>query len=257
MNAATSVADRAAPRLFLFHHAGGSAALYDGWARLLPADWDIVYCDAPGRGSELRSRPLDDAEALVAHFHRELAPAMDEGPFAFFGHSMGGLVAYELAVRLERQGGPAPFWLGLSSCAAPRPGHRPEELSRYTPERLQDWLLAAGGTDRDVIRHPMVWRMLEPVLRADLRVVESWHPAAGRQPLDAALTVFGGADDALLVPEKMTGWEQHSASFTGSHLYDGGHFYLRQRPAEVVGRIVREIESCRRALATACGEGAC
>ncbi|MEU2059752.1 thioesterase domain-containing protein [Streptomyces sp. NPDC013455] len=253
MNGTTAAADRPALRLFLFHHAGGSSALYDGWAERFPADWDIVRCDAPGRGSKLGVPPRDDVEALVAHFHEELAPASDV-PFAFFGHSMGACVAYELALRLQRAGEPGPFWLGLSACAAPRPGHVPEARSRYAAEQLQDWLVAAGGTDRDVARHPLVWRMLEPALRGDLRVIESWRPEAGRPPLDAALTVFGGTGDALVAPRELADWRRHSGTFTGCHLHDGGHFYLRERPAQVIGQIVREIDRCRGALVPAYSE---
>ena len=229
-------------RLFLFHHAGGSAALYGGWAELFPADWDVVCCDAPGRGSALGLAPLRDVEALAAHFRAQLAPAMD-APFAFFGHSMGAVLAYELALRLEREGGPAPCWVGLSACSAPRPGHTPEPVSTYSGEQLAAWLVSAGGTDPGVARHPLIFRMLEPVLRSDLEVVESWRPVAGQRPLAAALTVFGAHDDALVETAKLAAWPRHSTAFSGFHLYEGGHFYLRSHTEKVTEQIVREIES--------------
>lgn len=246
--------DEPALRLFLFHHAGGSAAGYAGWAERLPAAWDVVACDAPGRGSRSRQRPVEDAGALAAWYERELGPLLRPGgvPFAFFGHSMGAIVAYELALRLAaRPGGPRPCWVGVSACVAPRPGRVPEPRSGYPADRLKEWLVTAGGTDRAVAAHPLVWRMVEPLLRADLRVVESWRPQAGTPPLTVPLAVFGGVDDPLVARAELTDWQRCSTRFAGQHLFDGGHFYLQQHAAEVVARVARGIGD---ALTTAAGK---
>ncbi|MFD0889384.1 thioesterase II family protein, partial [Streptosporangium algeriense] len=175
-------------RLFLFHHAGGSRLIFHGWDERFPAGWEVHAPDAPGRGRKHDVPAADNDVELVDHFLTELSPLLDR-PFAFFGHSMGALVAYELARRLRDEAGPQPVWLGLSACGSPRPSGAGGPRSTSSDEELRNWLLSAGGTSGEVARHPLTWRMIGPLLRRDLRVIETWRPDVDAPPLDAALSV--------------------------------------------------------------------
>ena len=108
-------------RLFLFHHAGGSHLLYRGWTRHFPKDWDVCLLDSPGRGNAQALPLMDDCQQLVALFDKAITPLLDR-PFAFFGHSMGALVAYALAHHLLDTECPLPMWLGVSAFRPPVPG---------------------------------------------------------------------------------------------------------------------------------------
>ncbi|MEY9904769.1 surfactin synthase thioesterase subunit [Catenulispora sp. MAP12-49] len=232
-------------RLFLFHHAGGSSSVFEGWESRFPHGWDVRAPDAPGRGAARSARPRTTVDGLADYFRDQLSPFFDR-PFAFFGHSMGAMVAYELARRLQAEGDRQPDWVGLSACRAPgQPAARGQhELSN---DDLRAWLAAAGGTDQLVLHHPLIWKMLEPLLRADLRVVDSWWPAADAVPLGSALSVFGAQDDRVLAREKLAGWQPFTEHYLGSRLFRGGHFYL-QRQADLVMRwIVADISGSRRA----------
>ncbi|MBB1242388.1 thioesterase [Streptomyces durbertensis] len=242
----------AALRLFLFHHAGGSHLLYRDWVRHFPADWEVHLLDAPGRGRLSHLPACPDVESLVDFFRDEIVLAMDR-PFAFFGHSMGGLAAYELTNRLAAEGLPEPVWLGLSARGAPRLHGEPENRHAMPDDELRRHLAAMGGTPPEVLADEDVWQLLSPMIRNDLRLVETWRPRPGTPPLRVPLSVFGGTEDVVVPPSRLTAWERHARRFLGLHLFEGDHFYFRDRTPEMVGLVS---EGIRAALAARTGAGA-
>ncbi|MFH9333645.1 thioesterase II family protein [Streptomyces althioticus] len=235
-------------RLFVFHHAGGSHLLYRTWPGLLPERWDVRLPDAPGRGRLADEPPLDDARRLAGFFLRRLGADLT-GPFAFFGHSMGALVAYELTRLLEEEGRELPVWLGLSARGAPRPlgdGTRRHELP---DDELRVHLAAMGGTPAEVLHDPDLWAMFGPAIRNDLRLVESWLPRPGTAPLTVPLAVYGGRADVVVSPGRLAGWEEHAAHFQGLHLFDGGHFYFQDDPGPLLRLVTRHATAALRAPA--------
>ncbi|QNJ43814.1 thioesterase II family protein [Streptomyces buecherae] len=242
-------------RLFLFHHAGGSHLLYRGWAEHFPADWEVCLVNAPGRGSLHDVGPLASSEELVAYLVRDLEPLLDR-PYAFFGHSMGGLVGYELSRRLATEGRQVPRWLGVSSWGGPRPspgagarGAEPEGpaggagLARHLlPDaELRDWLRSVGGTPPELLDDDGLWAMFAPTFRGDFSVVDTWRPAPGAAPPPVPLTVFGGDADAVVPPARLAGWAEHTPHFQGLHLHPGDHFYLRDHERAVARQITESL----------------
>ncbi|MEU5404222.1 alpha/beta fold hydrolase [Streptomyces sp. NPDC005963] len=107
-------------RLFVFHRSGGSHLMYRDWRSRFPAGWDVRTPDAPGLDPRDGRPALMAAVALVEHFLHELDPRLT-GRFAFFGHSMGGIVVYEPIRRLVETGRTSPIWLGVSAHGTVRP----------------------------------------------------------------------------------------------------------------------------------------
>ncbi|WP_345640198.1 thioesterase II family protein [Streptomyces tremellae] len=231
-------------RLFLFHHAGGSHLLYRGWESDFPPDWELCLLDAPGRGRLLGEPLIATSAGLVDFFLKELEQWTDR-PFAFFGHSMGALIAYELTCRLVAEERPAPLWAGLSSCGAPRApraGSGPRR-HEFTDVKLREWLRAAGGTPDAVLDQPGMWRAFGPVFRNDFALVDTWRPALPALRLPVALSAFGGADDAVVGHDRLLAWDRYSRRFHGPHMYRGGHFYLRDHHRSVITRIVEAVSA--------------
>lgn len=237
----------AALRLFLFHHAGGSHLVYRDWATRFPADWEVRLLDAPGRGRLSDLPACTSAEQLVDFFHDEIVLAMDR-PFAFFGHSMGGLVAYELANRLAAEGLPQPVWMGLSARGAPSPQGEPLNRHLLPDAELRRAVAAMGGTPAEILADEELWQTFEPVIRGDLRLVETWRPRPGTPPLRVPLSVFGGTQDVVVSRERLAAWSAHAERFQGLHLYPGDHFYFRHRPQEIADRITADIRATVPAL---------
>ncbi|MEV5878590.1 alpha/beta fold hydrolase [Streptomyces sp. NPDC052101] len=233
-------------RLFVFHHAGGSHLPYRGWPDRFPADWEIRLMDAPGRGRLGDLAALGDAAALVEYFRRELDGEL-VGPFALFGHSMGGIVAYELTRALLAEGRTPPVWLGLSARATPLPdgGVRRDLMS---DAELRRELVRMGGTPTEILDDPDMWAYFAPTIRSDLRLVDTWRPALTDAPLPVPLSVYGGAQDAVTPPARLAGWARQSTRFLGLRLFEGGHFYFLDDPGPLTERITDDI---RTALAPA------
>ncbi|MFC0602210.1 thioesterase II family protein [Streptomyces palmae] len=231
--------ERPALRLFVLHHAGGTHVLYRSWAALLPADWELCLLDAPGRPAR-PGVPCGTAAELAEVHLADIGPWTDR-PYALFGHSMGAIAAFELALALRERGLAPPRWLGLSAVSPPE--HHPRAEPRYAlPDaQLRKAVGQMGGTTPEVLADPELWRLAEPVLRADLRMAECWRPRPGAAPLPVPLSVFAADGDRGAPPALMGTWAAHSTRFAGVHTLPGGHFYFQPDPAVLVGRIVAAI----------------
>ncbi|MEV0323684.1 thioesterase II family protein [Streptomyces sp. NPDC050658] len=228
-------------RLFVFHHAGGSHVPYRQWPELLPAQWDVRLLDAPGRGRLGDLPQFDDAGRLADFFLRRLHDEL-EGPYAFFGHSMGALVAYEMTVRLAARGRALPLWLGLSARGAPGPAAAPGRHHHHLPDaELQAHLELLGGTPDEVFDDPGLWALYEPLIRGDMRLVETWQPNPRTPALPVPLSVFGGSEDTSVPPRRLAGWEQRTDRFLGLRVLDGGHFYFLEDPRPLLERIRQDV----------------
>ncbi|MEW2112247.1 thioesterase II family protein [Streptomyces albidoflavus] len=227
-------------RLFVLHHAGGSHVPYRRWPELLPEQWEVHLLDAPGRGRLGDLPPFDNAVRLADFFLRRMEPDL-QSPFAFFGHSMGALVAYEMTLQLAAKGRTLPVWLGLSARGAPRPGGEERQHHQLPDAELQAHLELLGGTPDEVFDDPGLWALYDPLIRGDMRLVETWRPRPETPALPVAMSVFGGRDDTSVPPRRLAGWEQHTERFLGLQVLDGGHFYFQDDPGPLLARIRKDV----------------
>ncbi|MFJ6749515.1 MULTISPECIES: thioesterase II family protein [unclassified Streptomyces] len=237
----------AALRLFLFHHAGGSHLLYKDWEHAFPADWEVCLLDAPGRGRSHGIPLIGNSDELVAYFAGEIQRWTDR-PFAFFGHSMGALVAYELTRHLAEEGRPLPVWLGLSACGAPQAAGG-ERRARHllTDTELRNWLRSVGGTPDALLDEDGMWRFFGPTFRNDFALVDTWQPVVDAAPLPVPVSAFGGDDDPVVGPERLAAWSDRTERFLGLNLFGGGHFYLGHHQRAITRRITAAVSTARRA----------
>jgi surfactin synthase thioesterase subunit len=221
-------------RLVLLHHAGGSAAAYRGWARRFPDSWDVCAVDLPGRGRAAGVPPLSTVDEVAAALLAGLGPLLDR-PYAVFGHSMGALAGFGLAVAAHRAGAPLPCWLGVSAHPGPRTADLPpaRHLHRLTGEQLRHAVGHLGGT---AAPEPAAWALREPLFRADLLVAETWRPAPG-VTVPVPVSAFCGRSDAAVDAAGMARWAAHTDRFLGVRSFDGGHFYLMTEPDSVTAAI--------------------
>jgi surfactin synthase thioesterase subunit len=231
-------------RLYVFPHAGGSGLMFQDWPARFPADWRVTALDAPGHGALLGKPLITDGDALVGHFLDRLGTELESpgAPFAFFGHSMGALVAYELTRRLAAEGRRLPVWLGLSACGSPQPGVPrttvfPHDVS---DAELRRRLAGLGGTPRQVLDHPALWRYFARVIRADLQLVAAWDPEPPEGELPVPVSVFGGAEDSAATRPDLARWAERCGELRGLHIFPGGHFYFRDDPTALAATIVAD-----------------
>jgi len=222
------------PRLFCFPHAGGGAR-----QNLEIPAWTVVPVRLPGRESRLAEAPFERMGPLVA----ALADAIDsylDRPFAFFGHSMGAVVAFELARELRRRLRPLPGVLIASGARAPqyRRDHTPPPAP--TREAFVQELRRLRGIPADVMDDPALMRALLPALEADSSLYRNYVYQEGA-PLHLPIRAYGGDDDANVRAEHLAAWaEQTSASFA-VRTFPGGHFYLLDAGDSLVQALLEDL----------------
>lgn len=215
-------------RLYCFPHSGGSPGEYLRWADDLPGI-EVHGVQLPGRGSRLGEKPYTDMRELVAALAAELPV---RAPYAFFGHSLGALVAYELARTLRERGG-GPGHLIVSAYQAPHlPRQRPPLHALPDAELLEAVLTDNADLPAELRDDPDFVEGVLTAYRADLTVVETYRPTSG-PPLPIPITVLGGIDDDGGVG-LLADWRTHTTARFVLHLLPGGHFYLRQERASVL-----------------------
>ncbi|QLJ02809.1 thioesterase [Streptomyces sp. NEAU-sy36] len=228
----------AATRLFCFPYAGGGASVFRDWAAALPADIEPWAVQLPGRedrlGAPLLERMGDVLNALVP----EVIPHLNR-PFAFFGHSMGGLVAWSLTRALQRMEAGSPTRLFVSGCLPPQVR---EETAYHagSEEELVEKLRSWAATPEEVLADPELMRLLLPVIRADLAVVETFRFTDGPL-LTCPITAFAGTEEDPAGTAVMPLWGELTAGGFDLRMLPGGHFFLHSaRPAvvaEISGRL--------------------
>lgn len=222
-------------RVLVIPHAGGSHAAFRRWAGHLPGRWELCLVDLPGRGRAADLpfvRTMDEAVHFLAG---QVKPLLDR-PLAVFGHSLGALLGWALTRRLQQDRRLAPVWLGVS--AAQPPGAR---LTLPPGPGLISALATLGGLPPGSLGQAVRAR-IEPRVRADLGLIESWAPPVAT--IDVPIAAFCGVDDRLTDPISMAAWSTRtSAGFAGVREYPGGHFYFGADPSPLLNRIVADLSA--------------
>jgi pyochelin biosynthetic protein PchC len=221
-------------RLLCFPHGGGSAAAYNGWHGLLPPEVELYAAQYPGHADRLTEPLADDVGALAASAAEAALPILDR-PFAFYGHSLGALVAFETALRLAVLGR-WPLRLTVSGMPAPH-------LVRRTRFHLdgEAALLAGlrrlGGVPAEVFDDADLRDLLLRVARADYRLAETYQPCAGAV-LRAPVTVHRGLDDPELTAAEAAGWALVGTAGISHRTFPGDHFHPLASPGPVVADLL-------------------
>lgn len=227
--------------LFCFPHAGAGASAFRRWPDRVGAGIAPIPVQLPGRESRFREAPLEDGATAAAAFVAAAGPLLRR-PFALFGHSMGALLAFEVASRLAACDGMRPHRLFVS---AARPPHLPDPepgVADLPDDRLIASLKRWGGVSDEMVAHPDLLPLLLPTLRADLRLCAllcSGRPAA----LDIPITAIGGAADPKIRPDEIAAWGELTSAPQETRILDAGHFYLETRHAELADLIGRRLET--------------
>ncbi len=230
-------------RLFCFPNAGGGATSYRRWPAALSDYAQLFAIQPPGREERFGEQPFTRLEPLLAELVPCLLPHLD-GPFAFFGHSMGALICAEAARLLQAQYGRTPNHLFVSaSDALPLVQDRSK---RYllSDEALVADLRTLDGTPEELLAHPEMLRLLLPLLRADYSILGRYAYQPGPR-LTCPITVLAGDSDPLVSADGLRAWQDLTIGPVDIQIFAGGHFYLHSAQADlldfIAGRLGRSL----------------
>jgi len=227
--------EQAQLRLFCFPYAGGGASVFRGWAAHLPAGVAVCPARLPGRETRLSERPFESMDDLVSTLRRVIHPYLDR-PFAFFGHSLGAVIAFELARALEA----FPACLFVSGARAPqlRRDHVPP------PPPSDDELIAElqrlNGIPQELLEHRELMHLALPALRADTALYRNYVYKEG-PPLTCPIHAYGGEEDERITRWHLDTWAEQTAQSFKLEMFPGGHFFLQTRQGEFLKALAGDL----------------
>ena len=226
-------------RIFCLPYAGGGASLFRDLIARAPEALEICPIQLPGRENRVSEAPFMHMAPLLETLKRVLQPYLDM-PYAFFGHSMGALICFELARVYEQDRQTAPLHLFVSGHAAPHlPTSRPH--IRHLPEvQFLEELRRFKGTPEEVLQHKELVQMLVPLLRADFSLCETYNcqPAP---PLVCPISAFSGLQDQEVPPEAITGWHTQTSGAFRARFWHGNHFFVRHEHERLLTAFTKDL----------------
>jgi surfactin synthase thioesterase subunit len=230
---------RAKIRLFCFSHAGGSASSFSSWSTSLPLEIEVCPVQLPGRENRFREAPFTQLSPLVQTLSQVILPYLNL-PFAFFGHSMGALIGFELARELRRQYRKGPVHLFVSGYRAPHLPD-PDPPIHQLPESLfLEELRNLHGTPEQILQNAELMQIMLPFLRADFAVCET-YAHIHEYPLDCPISAFGGREDSQLSYDELIAWRDQTSSSFSLRMVPGNHFFLLNAQAHLWQAVLHDL----------------
>jgi len=227
-------------RLICLPAAGSGASRYRDWPAQLPDEVEVVSVQLPGRESRFTDKPIESMGQLIGPLLDGLASCLTR-PFALFGHSMGALIAFELARRMRRSG-LIPVHLFASGCRAPHLPRRSPDWHTLADAEFIAKIEALGGIPPELLADREFLNAMLPTLRSDCTLSET-YVCRPELPLSCPVSAFGGLADEEVRPEDVRAWSRHTNAPFRAHLLPGDHFFINSARPLLLELLMSELHS--------------
>ncbi|MFD7411372.1 thioesterase II family protein [Kitasatospora purpeofusca] len=227
-------------RLVCFPHAGGAPTAYRDWARSLPADIEVLAACYPGRQDRIGEPFADSVHTMadgIAGALRQLADV----PLALFGHSMGSVVAHEVALRLDAEYGIQPLRIFVSGSEPPH--LRVRETQAESDADFLDELRQLGHSSLTAIEDPMLLELVLPSIRADYRLSADYRAVPDAPRHRAPMVAYAGAEDEGCPSEVLSAWADYTGGAFEMRILPGDHFYLQAQEQQLLAHVNGHLQS--------------
>lgn len=230
-------------RVFCVPYAGGGATVFHAMRAALPREVDLCPLQLPGREERLSEPPLTCLAQLSPKLLAVLEPFLG-APFALLGYSMGAIVAYDLARRLSAAGTASLRHLVVCARRNPLAPSPWRDSAQESDEGMIARLKTLGGTPDEVFAHPDLLALIVATLRADFQINDSLEEAVSTLPtLSCPVTAIGGLGDSHVTTEDLEAWQGVTTGRFQRRSMPGGHFFIREKPAEFARVVARAVLS--------------
>lgn len=229
-------------RLFCFPYAGGNAAVFRSWSFELPDEIEVYALQLPGRANRLVEAPFKRLPDLVPVLAQITADLIDR-PFAFFGHSLGAVLSFEIARWLRRHRRLVPTHLFVGGRRAPQVPPSEEPNYQKADHELLSSLGALNGTPVEVLRNAELLALMLPTLRADFELIETYQ-YTDEPPFACPITVVDGSDDPWTEDDGREAWRRQTTGRFAAHVVDGDHFFIHAKADELMRLVQAELVPC-------------
>lgn len=228
--------------LYCLPYAGSSSIIYEKWVDYLSPSIELRPIELAGRGSRIDEPFYDDIMEAVEDVYQKILSDTANYPFAIFGHSMGGIIAYLLAKRFHMDGDTRIKHIFVS-------GRRPPHkiiLDRDKIHLMDDYdfikkLFDLGGTPKELLQYPEFKTIFMPMIRNDFRLSENYFLLEVDAPVNIDITCYFGENDEL-TNDRIDEWFGYTSEKYSSRYYMGGHFFINKR--ENYLDVIRDINQC-------------
>lgn len=210
--------------LFCFPYAGGSANVFRHWRSSLPSEVSVCLVHVPGRGKRVNERPFTRLNCLVEAIADQICGEL-RYPFAFYGHSMGAMISFELARELRRRYGIEPTRLFLSGRPAPHLVRSGPMAFNLPHDDFIAILRELNGTPRELLDDPEFAELFLPALRADFEIVDTYEYRPEPR-LSCPITVYGGLQDEVAPVAELLQWKELTLAAFRVRWFPGDHFFI-------------------------------
>ena len=226
-------------RLFCFPYAGGGASVFSRWADDFTEGLELIAVQFPGRETRFGEKPFSDLTTLVQVVVSEIRPYLSV-PFAFFGHSMGALVCFEMARSLRKFHYPQPFHLFVSGFRAPQLKDPDPPIHQLPDTLFLEELKALGGIPENALDIPELMELMLPIIRQDVKICECY--TYSKEPaLDCSISSYGGLRDKKISKEQLAAWEAQTTGDFALRMFNDDHFFINNLSNPLVHLITRKL----------------
>src|SRR5258708_8810659 len=224
---------------FCLLYGGGGISIVDTWKGMLPPDVTVCPIQLPGREKRLAEPPFTRISLLVRAMAHALRPFLN-CPFAFFGHSMGALISFELARQLRRQKAPEPTYLFVSAQKAPQLPDLTPPLHQLAEADFVEHLHRLYGTPEAILQNTELMRVMLLFQGADLAMCRTYMYQE-EEPLACPISVFGGLQDEGVSYNSLTAWRDQTCNIFTLRLLPGTHFFIKDSQAPLLQAISHDL----------------
>jgi len=226
-------------RLFSFPHAGAGASVFHDWKDLLPDFIEFYPVQLPGREDRIIETPYTHMPDLIPDLVDALHPYLDR-PFAFFGHSLGAVISYELALALRQMQGMLPIHIFVSGHIAPHISDSRPPIYKLPKAAFVDKLKLFNGISAEVFANQELMELLLPTIRADFTLSETYAYQTDK-PLNCPISAYGGLQDPYVSRQDLEAWQDHTTATFTVRLFPGDHFYLLSEEKLLVRTVASDL----------------
>ena len=222
-------------KLFCIPHAGGSAAAYSKWQNYINPSIEICPIELAGRGKRFKEEPYNNIGEAVEDIYNIIKKDLDR-EYAFFGHSMGSLIAYELTHYIMQLKNKPPKHIFFSGRKAPNVIYENNSIHKLSEDNLKKKLLEFSGTPKEVLDNEHMCKVFLKILRQDFKICELYTYKNEYPKLNCNITILNGNRDDIKI-NHIAFWKQHTSKACYIYFFKGGHFYIDDNMGKVASII--------------------
>ena len=226
-------------KLFCFPYGGGSSATYYDWKNIVGSYIELLPIELAGRGKRIAERNYNSIDDAVEDVFNIVRSDLTNGAYALFGHSLGSMVAFELAYKIMQEKLPLPAHIFFSGRGAPDAAWHENEKFHLLPEKeFRSEIIKLGGIPREVFQEEELLDLVFSLLREDYKIAESYKYNSKEILLPCDITILASLDDEA-IPEEIEAWKDHTSRKCDIVYFDGGHFFIKESKDQLI-KIVNE-----------------